>query len=152
MRGSFLAARMDRRTLLASVGTATAVGLSGCLALSSTSRTNCGEACDIGMSASAFRPGELEVSVGDTVVWKNTSSKAHTVTAYEGAIPEDAAYFASGGFDGEQAARDAWFDSRGGAIPVGETFEHTFEVPGEHAYVCIPHERGGMTGKIVVTE
>ncbi|MFC4406167.1 plastocyanin/azurin family copper-binding protein [Haloarchaeobius iranensis] len=143
---------MDRRTLLASVGTATAVGLSGCLALSSNSRTNCGEACDIGMSANAFRPAEFEVTVGDTVVWKNTSSKAHTVTAYEAAIPEDAAYFASGEFDGEDAARDAWFDSRGGAIPVGETYEHTFEVAGEHNYVCIPHERGGMTGKIVVTE
>ncbi|WP_435348981.1 plastocyanin/azurin family copper-binding protein [Haloarchaeobius sp. HRN-SO-5] len=140
---------MDRRTFLASAG---AVALSGCLAVSSTARTDCTSGCDVQMSASAFRPAEHEASVGDTVVWKNTSSKAHTVTAYENAIPDEATYFASGGFDSESAARDAWFGSRGGAIPSGESFEHTFEVPGTFNYVCIPHERGGMTGKIVVTE
>ena len=141
-----------RRFLSAAAGTGAIASISGCLAVSSTGRTDCSEGCDVGMSASAFRPAEYEVSVGETVVWENTSSKAHTVTAYEDAIPAEGAYFASGGFDSESAARDAWFDSRGGAIPSGESYEHTFEVAGTYNYVCVPHERGGMTGKIVVSE
>ncbi|WP_435335714.1 cupredoxin domain-containing protein [Haloarchaeobius sp. TZWWS8] len=142
---------MKRRTFLAAMGATTTVsGLSGCLALSSGSRTDCTDGCDVSMGASSFRPAELTVAVGDTVSWKNTSSKAHTVTAYGNAIPEDSEFFASGGYESEQAARDAWFGKRGGAISTGETFEHTFEVPGTYNYVCIPHERGGMTGRIVV--
>ncbi|MCT9096386.1 plastocyanin/azurin family copper-binding protein [Haloarchaeobius sp. HME9146] len=141
---------MKRRTFLAAVSGSTLAGLTGCLAVGSTSRLNCADGCDIGMAASAFRPAEYTVSVGDTVVWKNTSSKAHTVTAYENAIPEEADFFASGDYDSEQAARDGWFGQRGGAIPSGESFSHTFEVPGTYNYVCIPHERGGMTGQVIV--
>ncbi|WP_267639200.1 plastocyanin/azurin family copper-binding protein [Haloarchaeobius amylolyticus] len=141
---------MNRRTFLAAVSGSTLAGLAGCLAVGSTSRLNCAEGCDVGMGASAFLPDEYTVSVGDTVTWKNTSSKAHTVTAYGNAIPEDAAYFASGGFDSEEAARDAWFGKRGGAIPSGGSYSHTFEVPGTYNYVCVPHERGGMVGRIVV--
>ncbi|WP_435360380.1 plastocyanin/azurin family copper-binding protein [Haloarchaeobius sp. DFWS5] len=142
---------MKRRTFLAAVGsTSTLAGLSGCLALTAGTRNTCGENCDIGMAASSFRPTEFTVSVGETVTWKNTSSKAHTVTAYGSAIPESAEFFASGGYDSEQAARDAWANKRGGAIPSGESFEHTFDVAGTYNYVCVPHERGGMTGRVIV--
>jgi len=104
------------------------------------------------MTANGFTPTEFEVSVGETVQWRNTSSRGHTVTAYENAIPEGAEYFASGGYESEQAARESWQTDLGGNIEVQGTYSHTFEIPGEHHYVCIPHERGGMTGVIVVTD
>lgn len=106
---------------------------------------------DVGMSTSDFRPAEIEVTVGDEVVWENTSASTHTVTAYEDDIPEDAAYFASGGFDSQQAAEQGWRQMEGG-FASGEQYMHTFEVPGEYRYFCIPHEAAGMEGTVVVTE
>lgn len=137
---------MYRRAYLAGLGAAVG-GLAGC----TTSGSDDGD-YDIGMSANAFLPDTYEVSVGESVVWRNTSSRGHTVTAYENAIPEEAAYFASGGYDDERAARDAWIDGTGGNVAQNETYEHTFEVPGEYHYVCIPHEPGGMDGVIEVVE
>jgi plastocyanin len=142
---------MRRRRVLAAVGTAGATSIAGCLGGLGTGGDRCGENCDVGMSANAFLPRELEVPVGTTVVWKNTSSRAHTVTAYEAAIPGKAEYFASGGYDSEEAAREAWNSLQGG-IATGETYEHTFELPGRYDYFCVPHEPQGMVGKVLVTE
>lgn len=97
-----------------------------------------------------FEPGELTVTVGTTVVWENVGSVAHTVTASEDQLPDGAAYFASGGFESEQAARDA-YPSEGG-IPDGESYEHAFETAGTYQYFCIPHESAGMEGTITVQE
>lgn len=100
-----------------------------------------------------FDPEELTVSVGDTVTWENVGSIGHSVTAYEEDIPEGAEYFASGGFDSEDAARDAYSagDPDSGDIAGGETYEHTFETAGTYDYFCIPHE-STMQGTIVVEE
>jgi plastocyanin len=57
-----------------------------------------------------FVPADLTIAPGTTVVWENVGSIAHSVTAYEDNIPEGASYFASGGFDAEQAARSAYPD------------------------------------------
>lgn len=144
---------MHRRAYLAAVGTAASVSLAGCSsALSVLEDDPCtGERCHIGMSRTEFLPDSYEISVGDTVVWKNTSAADHTVTAYEDAIPDAAAYFASGGFESEAAARQAWRDRRG-RLGTRATFEHTFDVPGTYPYFCIPHEGAAMTGEIVVSE
>lgn len=138
---------MERRRYLAGVGTTVALSLGGCLGLSSGKGNY-----DVGMSPASFNPPEITVSVGEEVVWENTSSRTHTVTAYEGGIPEDAEFFASGGFEDEQTARDAWTDGFGGGIEAGEEYTHTFEVAGEYQYFCVPHEQGGMRGTIVVEE
>lgn len=142
---------MDRRTFLATTVGLTSATLAGCLtrgdALSS-------DEYDIGMSSNAFKPKQKTVSVGDTVIWGNTSSRAHSVTAYENAIPDTASYFASGGFESEQAARESWRKQKGrdgGKISTGQTYTHTFETPGTFSYFCIPHEQM-MTGVIVVEE
>ena len=140
---------MKRRAYLGSLATAATLGTAGCLAGGSDSG---GGDYDVGMSSAAFEPTRLEVSVDETVVWRNTNSRAHTVTAYEAQIPEGAEYFASGDYGSEQAARDAFFDSFGGAIGSRETYEHAFSVPGQYDYFCIPHERAGMVGSIVVSE
>ncbi|WP_232688366.1 plastocyanin/azurin family copper-binding protein [Halobacterium zhouii] len=149
---------MHRRTFLAT-GSATALAaVAGCIGPSFAESEY-----DIGMQSNAFLPDDpvagadrptFEAAVGDTVIWANTGSRNHTVTAYGSGIPDDAAYFASGGFDSEQAARDAWSEhiADAGNVSPGETYEHTFEVPGDYHYFCIPHESAGMIGKVVVTE
>ena len=135
---------MKRRAFLAT-GVATLAG--GCTALGSGSSEY-----DVGMTSMAFEPATLEVEIGTTVVWQNTNSRAHTVTTYEAGIPDTAEYFATGGFDSEDAAREQWFENGEGNIYGGDTFSHTVEVPGTYEYFCIPHESGGIVGAIEVTE
>lgn len=149
---------MNRRTYLAVAGTVAAVSLGGCLGAARERVEELGEGglsdddFDIGMSANAFLPERYEVAVGETVIWGNNGSRGHTVTAYDEAIPEDVDFFASGGFEATEPARDAWHNTGAGNIPPGETFSHTFDTPGLHGYFCIPHEPAGMVGTIVVEE
>lgn len=144
---------MDRRAFLASAAATASVAWAGCVDGAPVDVGGLGEDdFDVGMSANAFLPDSLEVEVGETVTWGNNGSRGHTVTAYDEALPEGAAFFASGGYETTEAARENWADNGGGNVKPGETFEHTFEVPGEHHYFCIPHEQGGMTGVVVVTE
>jgi plastocyanin len=143
---------MDRRTLLATAAGA-AVGFAGCstAAERSDGQTN-GQTdeFDVGTTARRFEPDQITVSTGETVVWKNTSSPPHTVTAYEDDIPGGSDFFASGAAGSEDAARDAWNDEFGGALNTGDTYEYTFTVAGEYSYFCIPHEVSGMRGVVVV--
>jgi plastocyanin len=137
---------MKRRAFLRAAAPTAAVGLAGCI--------GSGEPTDydIGMGAKVFRPETFRVEPGTTVTWRNTSKQGHSVTAFEDGLPEGADYFASGEFDTEAAAREAWGNSTDGTLFEGQTYEHTFEVRGEHAYFCIPHEQGGMVGTVVVTD
>ena len=97
-----------------------------------------------------FDPETLTVSAGTTVVWENVGAVGHSVTAYEDGIPSGASYWASGDFDSEQAARDAYAPGGPGDVGQGDTYEHTFETAGTHEYFCIPHESAGMVGTIEV--
>jgi plastocyanin len=103
----------------------------------------------------AFEPESLTVAPGDTVVWENTGSMGHSVTAYEDSIPDGADYWASGGFGSEQAARDAYSTAGStadtGNVPGGEFWSRTVETGGTHEYFCIPHETGQMVGRIEVS-
>ena len=135
---------MRRRRVLTALGTAFAAGGAGCAAVGKS-----GVDGDVGMTAVAFEPATITVDAGEEVVWYNNSARAHSITAYEGGIPEDADYFATGDYDSEAAAREAW-DGMHGAITNGQQYAHTFDVPGTYNYFCIPHERGGMVGQVVV--
>jgi plastocyanin len=140
---------MNRRTALRTLaGVGLGIGLAGCTGEGAQT----GGDHDVGMTTRQFRPVDIEVAPGTTVVWKNTSSHAHTVTAYEDQIPAEADYFASGGFDDQATAEGSWFQGGGGALYQGDVYEHTFEVPGDYVYFCIPHEMQGMTGTVTVTE
>ncbi len=139
---------MQRRAYLRAAAGLSVAGLAGCVGFGASSA----EDYDVGMSTIEFRPEEHTVSAGDTVVWRNTSKQGHTVTAYDDGIPDEAGYFASGGYDSESAARDAWSDRAGGVLTQGQTFEYAFDVPGTYEYVCLPHESRGMAGRIVVEE
>ena len=96
-----------------------------------------------------FDPDSITVAPGDTVVWENVGSVGHSITAYEDEIPDGADYFASGGFDSEEAARGAYPE---GDIGGGGSYEHTFDATGEYGYFCIPHESVGMVGTVTVQE
>jgi len=149
---------MQRRAFLAAGTGLATTALAGCIGPSLGSTDY-----DIGMQSNAFVPeprveGEdpptFAASVGWTVVWANSGSRNHTVPAYDDGVPESADYFASGGFENETAAREAWAKSvdGGGIVRPGQTYEHSFELPGDYYYVCIPHEAAGMIGKVVVSE
>jgi Plastocyanin len=135
-----------RRRLLTAVGASAVGGLAGCL--STFDRPE----YDIGMRATAFAPETITVDAGTTVVWRNTSARGHTVTAYESTLPAEATFFASGGYESTDAAREAWHNNSGGRIETSETFSYTFEIPGEYGYVCIPHETSSMVGTVIVEE
>jgi len=147
---------MNRRVYLAAVGSGATAGLAGCTSVLSVFGDDdefCrGDDCDIGMTRNEFVPREYETTVGDTVVWKNTSGADHTVTALENQIPDDAEYFASGGYEDEDTAIEAWHEYRGGRLGTRETYAHTFEVPGTYHYICEPHVKADMVGTVVVTE
>ena len=79
---------------------------------------------------SCYVPYSLEIRVGDTVIWSNDDSAAHTVTS--GNI--------SDGTDGV-------FDS--GLFMAGTTFEFTFDKAATYDYFCMVHP--WMTGKVIVS-
>jgi plastocyanin len=72
-----------------------------------------------------YDPASLSIATGDTVVWTNTGSTDHTVTAEDGS-----------------------FDS--GSIPPGGTWEYTFSETGDFQYHCTPHPF--MMGTISVSD
>lgn len=74
-----------------------------------------------------FDPAELAVEPGTTVRWINATNLFHTISP-----------------DGHSE----W--ERFETSREGEVFEHTFEDPGEFAYLCEPHLSFGMTGSVTV--
>jgi plastocyanin len=137
---------MDRRTFVATVGTGVTIGIAGCLDGGAEAAGD----HDVGMTIDSFRPEELTVEAGTTVTFRNTSSHGHTVTAFQDAYPDEAEYFASGGYATEAAARRDYENNNGGVLDQGDRFEHEFPVPGRYDYFCIPHLDVDMIGAIEV--
>jgi plastocyanin len=138
---------MQRRAFLALAGASVSASLAGCF----DGEAAAAEDNRVTMTQATFRPDELTVPVGTTVEFDNTSSHSHTVTA--SGLPdaaEGSEYFASGGFDSYDAAKEAWDANAGGKLEPGETFENEFTTPGRYDYVCIPHLRADMVGVIHV--
>lgn len=73
----------------------------------------------------AFRPTMIIIPVGTTVRWTNNDSVQHTVTDSQGA-----------------------FDS--GVLEPGQSFERSFDVPGNYSYICTIHP--SMQGTVIVAE
>ena len=133
----------DRRTVLrVSAATLATLSTAGCLNGQSSSIQTITMPDDL-----TFEPKTATIESGETVTWTNESDIQHTVTAYEDEIPDEAAYFASGGFESERAARNRVTE---GLIAPGENYEHTFDHPGTYGYFCIPHESSGMVGTVRV--
>ena len=133
----------DRREILRFSGTALAtIGTAGCLSKQSSTDQTITMTSDF-----KFDPETAAIEPGETVNWENTSDTDHTVTAYGDKIPDEAAYFASGDFESEQAAKNQVNE---GLLAPNDEYQHTFEQPGTYEYYCIPHESSEMIGMIRV--
>jgi plastocyanin len=79
-----------------------------------------------------YVPSEIQISSGSTVKWTNNDIAIHTVTQ---GSPSEA-----------DAGSELHFDSS--LMPVGSTFEHTFNDTGLVDYYCTIHP--WMTGKVMI--
>lgn len=89
-----------------------------------------------------FLPDTIRVRAGQAVRWENTSVLIHTVTA-DPALARDPANVSL-------PPGAPPFDS-GDMLPEDD-FTHVFRVPGVYRYVCLPHERAGMVGVVIVED
>jgi plastocyanin len=96
------------------------------------------------IDANKFVPAALIVPRGATVTWQNVSQNGTEHTSTDNTTlavtPADA-----GLPDGAQP----WHQ---GDIGPGQTFRHTFDVPGTYHYFCRYHEGEGMVGTITVLD
>lgn len=75
----------------------------------------------VSISGFAFNPNTITINAGDTVVWTNNDGAVHTVKFSDGESP---------------------------TIAKGDTYEKTFNTPGEFSYICGIHT--SMQGKVIV--
>jgi len=85
---------------------------------------------DVTASGSSFSPSNLTITVGDEVVWTNTSG-SHNVDGLISKFPFNPVSF-------------------GNAVGTGWTYKFTFNTAGTYDYQCDIHGAMGMTGKITV--
>ena len=94
----------------------------------------------VSMTDAGFEPREIAIKPGQKVVWKNSSDVTHNVVADPAKavnavnvkLPPTVAPFASQ------------------SLLPGQSYAHTFTVPGVYKYVCTLHEASGMKGTIIV--
>ena len=112
------------------------VALAGALLLVSAAAVAPVLGAEVGVAivGRSFEPATITVSVGDTVTWtvEESVGEPHSVTS--GTVDDAGILFDSG----SSGLRD-----------VGQTYQHTFNEPGEITYFCIVHP-AVMTGKVVV--
>lgn len=75
-----------------------------------------------------FKPNQLEIKKGDTVIWMNGDAIEHSVTAGKPGKPTEA------------------FDS--GFFTKGGTFSHRFDAAGSFTYFCKRHPNMQATVKV----
>ncbi|OKH20967.1 plastocyanin [Hydrococcus rivularis NIES-593] len=82
-----------------------------------------------------FEPDTLTIKAGDTVKWVNNKLAPHNVV------------FDSSKMDEAVATK---MSHKNLVFSPGESYESTFDEPGEYTYYCEPHRGAGMVGKIIV--
>jgi plastocyanin len=87
-----------------------------------------------------YEPAKVAIKVGDTVQWVNGGETVHSVST--------SAANAQNPNDTSMPKGAVAFDS--GFIPPGGDYSYTFTVPGTYRYFCLPHEKAGMVGVIIV--
>jgi copper-containing nitrite reductase len=94
----------------------------------------------VNMGDMSFQPSTITVSVGQRVVWKNTSWAVHNVVDDRSKV--------SSVIDVALPAGVQPFDS--GYLEPGQIYSRVFTVPGTYRYVCTLHEANGMKGVVIV--
>ncbi len=89
-----------------------------------------------------FVPEKVTIKVGDTVEWNNNAASLHSVTTNKSVAQNPG--------DVSSPAGAKPFDS--GFMPPGAKWSYNFTVPGTYKYLCLPHEKDGMVGYVVVTK
>lgn len=87
-----------------------------------------------------YIPAKVTIKVGQTVEWVNNASTLHDVNADASSVQNTK--------DVSLPPGAKPFDS--GFMRPGMTFDYTFTVPGTYRYTCVPHEKDGMNGTVVV--
>jgi plastocyanin len=87
-----------------------------------------------------FLPNKITIKKGQTVEWNNNAKTLHSVDGDPSMAlkPSDVSL--------PPGAKP--FDS--GFLKPDMTWDYTFKVPGTYKYTCVPHEKDGMNGEIVV--
>jgi len=135
--------RISRRRMILRVAiVAIAAAISAALALLPNPVKAAGNPIVIKMSDRApfYTPEKASIKVGDSVDWVNEGQTVHSVST--------AAANAQNPKDTSMPKGAVAFDS--GFIPPGGDYSYTFTVPGTYRYFCLPHEKAGMVGVIVV--
>ena len=139
-----------RRMIFRAAVVAVAVAVAAALALlpdpakaaDNPTVTNAGNPIVIKMydKAPFYAPERVSIKAGESVRWENDGETVHSVStaAANAQNPKDAA----------MPKGAASFDS--GFIPPGGDYSYTFTVPGTYRYFCLPHEKAGMVGVIIV--
>lgn len=135
----------SRRAVLCGVGAMIAGASAGCLE-DGTDPT--GDITVRLTDAYRFDPVRVEIETATTVLWRHEGRGMHSVTAYQDSVPEQSAYFASGGATSEFRARLLY--PLVGTLAPGDAYAYTFEIPGSYRYFSIPGEEAGMTGEVIV--
>jgi plastocyanin len=87
-----------------------------------------------------FIPEKVTIKAGQTVQWINNAKTLHSVDGDPSMAlkPSDVSL--------PSGAKP--FDS--GFMKPDMTWQYTFKVPGTYKYTCVPHEKDGMNGEVVV--
>jgi plastocyanin len=91
-----------------------------------------------------FVPATVTIQVGESVAWVNASAIPHTATDDPAKNPVAQVFPEYAKLPPGAMAWDS------GLLQPGQSFAHTFTVPGTYAYFCIPHVLSGMRGTITV--
>jgi len=93
-----------------------------------------------------FDPPQVTIETGQAVTWINDSPLPHTATGDPNQNPVNKNHP-----EYVQLPQDAtpWGST---LLSQGERYTHTFTLPGEYKYICIPHVLSGMRGAILVEE
>ena len=126
---------------LATLALAAGLGLAGCVGDGSADAPPPpGTAAVVELTSTlAFRPASVSIAAGEVVEWRNISLFTHTVTdepmlarrPADAGLPQGALAFS-------------------GRLAPGAVYRHRFAVPGTYHYFCMPYERFGMLGRVVV--
>jgi plastocyanin len=143
LRIAAAAARQPQsRILLRVVIVAAAAAIAAALALLPDPARAAGSPVVIKMADTKpfYTPDNVAIKVGDTVKWVNSGETVHSVST-SAANAQDPG-------DASMPKGAVAFDS--GFIPPGGDYSYTFTVPGTYRYFCLPHEKAGMVGVIIV--
>ena len=94
----------------------------------------------VSMGDASFLPATITVSVGQRVVWKNSSWAVHNVV-------DDASKVS---FVTDVALPAGVQPFYSGYLEPGQNYSRVFTVPGIYRYVCTLHEANGMKGVVIV--